>query len=37
MVKERTVGGGKPDKLKLVVVKLHNIMGRIWDIWKGIA
>jgi hypothetical protein len=27
----------KTNKLKYVVVGLHNVIGNVWDIWKGIA
>ncbi|MDR2603553.1 MAG: hypothetical protein LBC11_03270 [Puniceicoccales bacterium] len=37
MVKERTIGGGKSDKLKHIVVELHHVVGMIWNLWKGIA
>jgi hypothetical protein len=33
MVKERTVKGRKPSNLK----QLHDIIGRIWILWKDIA
>ncbi|MDR0693667.1 MAG: hypothetical protein LBF49_03860 [Puniceicoccales bacterium] len=33
MAEKRTIGGGESGKLK----QLHNILWRIWDIWKGVA
>ncbi|MDR2629129.1 MAG: hypothetical protein LBC30_04035 [Puniceicoccales bacterium] len=36
-VKTKTAGGRNPDRLKHMVVELHNIMGMIWNIWKEIA
>jgi hypothetical protein len=31
--KLKTIGVGTPDRLK----QLHDIIGKIWVIWKGIA
>jgi hypothetical protein len=36
-MKAKTIGGGKPDKLKHVIVELHDIIEQVWVIWKGIA